>query len=431
MSSMSTNIQAIRPKLYQLHILCLAAAAFFLPLKIHYCNIATGVSFGLWLISCTPETFKQTRTTYIFYAVVLSLYIIQIIGLPYSDNISRGFFMLETKLGLVLFPTMILLSSLDAANIRRIFTAFIVGVLLACLWCHVNAIQNALVHDSTMRDFFLSDRFQNDKFTAPIKMHPAYLGWCISIIIFHIIDERLRTARSRFPWYVILAYFSLCLFVLMSRAALTAFGAALLVYVWLKLVYLQKRYMKAGLVTGAFILTFILFLTFVPNFKSRMSEVINNFHGRFDTMDYNSTTLHVRQWYCAWNSVSGAEFIWGLGTGDELDALMECYVENEFNHLVEQKLDAHNEYLSSIVRHGLLGLVVFVGVLGFTFTGAFLEKNVQYLVFIVMVSIHALSVSILYGQASLVIYALFNSLFIKAMLIKQFKESGSQSGLAN
>ena len=424
MKSISTSIHAIRPTLYFLHIVCLVAAAFFLPLKIHYCNIATGVSFGFCFLFATPQTFKQSRLTYLLYGVVLSLYVIQIVGLLYTDNLARGFFMLETKLGLVLFPTMILLSSLDATNIRRVFTGFIAGVLLACLWCHANAIQNAIIHDSTIRDFFLSDRFQNDVFTRPIKIHPAYLSWCISIIIFYVIDERLRMARSRFPWYLLLAYFALCLFVLMSRAALIAFGTALFIYVSLKLIYLQKRYVKGGILIGGFILTCILFLTFVPNFKARMTEIVNNFHGRFDAMPYNSTSLHVRQWYCAWNSVSGPEFIWGLGTGDELDALMECYVANEFNHLVEQKLDAHNEYLSSLVRHGIIGVAIFVGVLAYTLIVAFREKNIQYLVFIVMVAIHALSVSVLYGQVSLVIYALFNSLFLKMIINK--KELNSQ-----
>jgi len=421
MSSMSNGIQAVRPRLYQLHIAFLALAAFLLPLKIHYCNIATGVSFGFWLLSISPQTFKQSRTTYAFYWIIISLYIIQILGLPYSDNLRRGLFMLETKLGLLLFPTMILLNPMTNLNIQRVLTAFIVGVLLACLCCHGHSIYSAASNGISVSDFFLSERFHNDLFTAPIKMHPAYLSLCISIIFFHIVDVRMKGSARRTLWLTILAYLSLCLFVLMSRAALIAFGAGLFIYVVAKVVYLQRSYVKGALLLGAFIVACIAFLSFVPDFRIRMAEMIENIQKNVDTMEDNSTTLHIRQWYCAWSSISGSQLIWGLGTGDEVDALMQCYIAHNFEHLIQKKLDAHNEYLSSLLRHGMIGVFVFLATLFSCLFLAFKEKDMQFLVFIVMIAIHALAVSILYGQASLVIFALFISLFVKALINKKEK----------
>jgi hypothetical protein len=150
-----------------------------------------------------------------------------------------------------------------------------------------------------------------------------------------------------------------------------------------------------------------------------MLELTENYEVILKSDNGSSTSLHVQQWYCAWNSVNGIQLIWGLGTGDEKDALTECYTENQFKWLIKLKLDAHNEYLSSLVRHGIIGVILLFLNLVVAIVLALKSRSPLYLTFIVMVIIHAISVSILYGQVSLIIYSLFNTLFAKEALLQQ------------
>lgn len=418
---------SLRDKFYKLHVLSLAAVAFLLPLKIHYCNIAIVVSLSFWVFAFSKkDNLHQSRNTYLAFWLFISLYIIQIVGLIYTDNLGYGFFMLETKLALLLFPIMILLGNLSEKDIRIIMNGFISGVIIACLICHAVAIVEIFTNDLPLTDLIFSDRFHNLGFTRPLKIHPAYLSLCISILFFYILEKENRE-QHKWLWMLVLVYFVLCLFVLMSRAAIFGFMAALLAYVLISFFYLQRKFLKGFSILAVFSVITVASVFYIPNFKFRMVETMKNFEERLHYDDGQSTTLHLQQWFCAWDVVSGWNLIWGLGTGDEIDSLMKCYQENRYTYLVETKLDAHNEYMSSFVRHGVFGVLLFLASLIYSMVLAIKGKHVLYLLFTIMISIHAISVSILYGQASLIIYALFNCLFAKQILTHQRVKSGKLS----
>jgi O-antigen ligase len=393
--------------------------AFLLPLKVHYSNIAIGVAVFFWLVTFSKERLKQDTATLTVFCIFCSLYLIEILGLVHSDNLRYGFFLLETKLALLIFPVIIFLSSITQKHVTYVLRAFMAGVTAASLICMVLAIQKLLEIKVPLSWFFTDDRFHNQKFTEPISIHPAYLSFCISILIFYIIEREWKHRKLRPVWVGLLLFFGLCLFILMSRAAIAAFALALLVYVVYEILH-RKQFLVTGLTLLAiFFLTVFITLSYVPDFRARMLELTENYEVILKSDNGSSTSLHVQQWYCAWNSVNGIQLIWGLGTGDEKDALTECYTENQFKWLIKLKLDAHNEYLSSLVRHGIIGVILLFLNLVVAIVLALKSRSPLYLTFIVMVIIHAISVSILYGQVSLIIYSLFNTLFAKEALLQQ------------
>jgi hypothetical protein len=399
-------------------------AAFFLPLRIHYCNIFIGVGLFFWLASWQKEHFSNSPEVRKAFLIFISLYLIQIVGVLYSENLSQAFFLLETKLSLLIFPVMILLSPIKKEDIYLIFKFLLASVLIACLWCHTVVFNEIISSDLPLSSLLTDYHFHNVFFTNPIRLHPAYLTLTISISIFYLIEIEFLKSKNKVLLIVWFLYYAICLITLMSRAGLIAFGFALFVYIIFRIWYLEKKYKTGIVICVVFITMVVLSVVYIPNFKIRMIDSMQNLESRVqDNEDESSPGLHVKQWYCAWNSLHGMHWIWGLGTGDEEDALMKCYSAHNWSGLVAMKLDAHNEYLSSMVRHGLIGLFLFLLNLFYAVYLSIRNRDALYLSFIIMIAINALAASILFGQVSIVIYTLFNALLAKRIFIKQSPKS--------
>lgn len=405
---------------FQLFVFGLCMIGFFAPLRNYVSHIFMGFSGLFWLLTFRKERLQQDAKTLNTFFIFISLYLIQVVGLAYSDNLEYGIFLLDTKLSLIALPILILLSPIRVIDIYLIFRVFIAGTLVACVWCQWEALKTLNEVGDTWIKLITNERYQNQSFTQPIPVHPAYLSLSLAISTFFIAEVELPRKRFKGWWIALIIAFTYFQFILMSRAAIAAFGAAVLFYVFYKTIYLQRRYLLGGLITGFFFAAVAVFLIYVPEFRIRMVDTMININERLhDIHDPTSTSLHIKQWYCAWTSINGTDLLLGFGTGDEIDVLLKCYQKQGYSVLYERQLDAHNEYLSSLLRHGVIGVGLFLFNLVYAVWLGFRGRNMLYIVFTIMVAIHAIAASILYGQTSLVIFALFNSLLAKETLISR------------
>ena len=93
--------------------------------------------------------------------------------------------------------------------------------------------------------------------------------------------------------------------------------------------------------------------------------------------------------------------------------------------MMAERHHAHNEYLSIMMRHGILGLVVFLAMLIYPLWLAFKAKNFVYVGFIVIFGILCIagSLNLYHG---IVIYSLLNALlYRKTILWLKAAEAGS------
>ena len=107
------------------------------------------------------------------------IYIIYLIGLLYTDNITTGIIDITTKLSLIIFPISFLLSKIDfRKKILRILKSFIDGCFVsATIAIIISIIKYYYILDSSA--FF----YNNIAFFA----HPSYLAQmlCLSLIILY------------------------------------------------------------------------------------------------------------------------------------------------------------------------------------------------------------------------------------------------------
>lgn len=415
-------------KLLKFFLFGLCMIGFLAPLRNYYSHLFMAFCGFFWLITIRRDRFLHDKLTWRTFLIFISLYLIQVAGLAYTDNLAHGIFMLDTKLPLIALPIMILLSPLTTNDVRLIMRVFIAGALVACLWCQWEAIRTLVSLGQPWHYLITHFTYQNLDFTNAIPIHPAYLSFTLAISTFHVAEVELPAAKNKVLWVILIGLFTYFQLVCMSRAALVAFGAALVFYVFFKTVYRQRRFITGFVVIGLFCTAVAIFFVFTPDFRNRMVDTMINMDERLhDVDDQSSTGMHAKQWYCAWNSINGVDMIWGLGTGDEIDALTRCYQEHGFSFLATKKLDAHNEYLSSLLRHGWLGVGLLVFSFGYSVWLGYKGNNLTYITFIIMSAIQAIGASILYGQTALIIFAFCNSLFAKATLnsLRQSEKTAS------
>jgi O-antigen ligase len=102
-------------------------------------------------------------------------------------------------------------------------------------------------------------------------------------------------------------------------------------------------------------------------------------------------------------------YVFGVGTGDVKDALMEGYIKNGLLPAYEHKFNAHNQYLQTFVTLGLSGFLVLVAFFLLPALKALKGRQDLYFVFLLIFALNILFESMLEIQAGVVFYAFFNA----------------------
>jgi O-antigen ligase len=128
-----------------------------------------------------------------------------------------------------------------------------------------------------------------------------------------------------------------------------------------------------------------------------------------DTASLNDERLGI--WRSAINVIQKYPLI-GVGTGDSFDKL-----ENEFKLLgytqgFYKNLNAHNQYLETLISSGVIGLLFFLVIFGVMIFFAIKDRNTLYGVFIIMMLIFFIFESMLERLAGVSFFSLFSFLLM-------------------
>jgi O-antigen ligase len=108
--------------------------------------------------------------------------------------------------------------------------------------------------------------------------------------------------------------------------------------------------------------------------------------------------------------VSKQHILTGVGTGDSEQVLVETYQENGFQKGVDERYNAHSQYLQVLVDAGIFSLLLMLAVFYFSLRRAIHHTNTLYLCFLLLFLINILTESMLKTQSGVVFYAFFNTL---------------------
>lgn len=298
-----------------------------------------------------------------FILILSGYYFINIFGLVNSENMSIAVDRLGNRLTYLLIPLIILTSGVSRDAVRTIFKWFCYSSAVA------GTILIAVAAYRANTDGIVSFReISYVSLASPLEMHPTISTFMYALGALWLIDDLLQRKRTlpHAATITLLAFFLLMIFLMQSRGPQLGFILSLAA------LFLLRGSIRTKLAATAFIIAgmFGAFLVYeahktetAVNPMLRMASPVFELKQNYMTPDSllntpaSSTINHLRCWHCAIESVQNGRWIIGNGSGDERGVLTPCYEKYGWLEMATEKLYAHNEYLSALVRTGILEVI--------------------------------------------------------------------------
>lgn len=334
----------------------------------------------------------------------IAFYGMHLVGMLYTQNTPSGWFDLEVKFSLLIFPLVLASRPFNDKDTDAIFLSFIAGGILSslilvgrALYCHFYLDQNCFFY--MQFSFFL---------------HPSYLSMYLNTGIAWLLLGILKgkfseQAFSNIFALIIIVFFSFINILLSSKMGLFT---TVLIFLAFLIYYIFSRKKYTFGIAGILLMTVIVYsvVRFIPAINDRVSNAITAItNPTINKAESESTAVRLLIWK-ACNRVISENLYWGTGTGDTKDELLKEYEKQGMTGAFEHKLNTHNEFYQVFVSLGLIGFTLILGGLLIPSIVAFKASNTMYLFFLLIIVVNFLSESMLETQAGVMFYAYFNSL---------------------
>jgi len=416
-------------------MLSLSLAVAFLPFSISFCHIA----LIFFLITSLPwqksilsiRSFRDNALV----ILLVSFVIIHLAGMLYTENIAYGWVQLEKKIFLFLIPLAIAFStSIRRKEVIIIFFVFITTCLLASLYCIIHSfheiqlLKNGIL---TLEDFnYLSstpykslnpDASDNwmllsyRSLASGIKMHPTYLSlylvFCIMIIIQSLHIIKVKSSMGIFIAITLIVYFSLFTVFLSSRIIIIGL-IALLIFSVFRSPAIQTMWRKAAyaflIVSG---IIFLIYANPITRYRCYQEFQTSSLHIHQNKIYETSTEIRASLWWLGLKSIQNVNWVWGSGTGDSEDIMKETSNTYNVKNILRSD-NPHNQFLCTVLQHGILGMVVLTALLTIPMKSAWSKKEYLVFTFCSLIILTCLTEPVLERQKGIDFLAVFYPLLL-------------------
>src|SRR6185312_9888323 len=102
----------------------------------------------------------------------------------------------------------------------------------------------------------------------------------------------------------------------------------------------------------------------------------------------------------------------GYGPGSEIGLLHEKFYQKKLYSSYLNNLNSHSEYLSFLIRSGILGLLVYLATLSYGFYISLVRKDLLLFTFMTLIATVSISENLLDVDKGIIFYAFFFSFFV-------------------
>jgi O-antigen ligase len=294
--------------------------------------------------------------TKISFWIPTSFIVTALLGLSYSANFQDGLGAIERQLPLLFFPIILSQLSISKDEFRRLKKVYVTGLVLMMIVLEVRTIW-ILGHseEHEFLTYFFSYYHTYENLTTSSLAQPVYIGAYIVLSNIFCITFLGEDSNRRWGFYLFALLFgTFFLFQLAARSSIILNFILILVYI--SYIFYSKRKLAEGsiLIIGIVALSILVFFTSGFS-KLRMQWIVEEI--RSDNIYEVDPQSRLIIWPIALNVIRD-NWILGVGTGDAEDILVVSYKTKGLQELFDSKLNAHNQYLTLVMRHGVLGLVV-------------------------------------------------------------------------
>lgn len=364
----------------------------------------TGAARGITQFRNTDPLHKS------LFILFMLFYLWQICGMFYSDNPGEGWRNIELHLSMLIFPLVMLapgeMLRKKVALLLKVFTLSTFAFLLFCfayaLYRSLSISNGGLVFNPYLPDYTWLNYFFGSEFA--VFQHTSYLSMFTLLSVFIALEsffDPLLTKKRRYVWLIIGMILFISIYFLSSRAGILATILTIPLYLFIKL-------RKLGMSRFAVSVMIVFILVLIP--LSMTNPRVNNYlkwRIEKDETQFKVPEDRIIIWNAA-KEILKKNYLMGVGTGDIQSELNREYHRTGNKKLAEVNTNAHNQYFEIIAENGIPGLLLFLAIMGTMIWLAIRQKNLIYLMFIIMVFSSFMFETMLNRLAGVSFFSLFS-----------------------
>lgn len=342
------------------------------------------------------------------WTILILFYVLHLVGMIYTKNIKSGWFDLEVKLSIFILPIIFYFQhkSLNKQNVKYFKWFYIISVFSISAFLLVKALI-AYNNDGVGKLFY-------NELSTPY--HPSYLAMYVIMALLFLFDFMINEKQKGliFLYLITVLYFLFFIFLLSSKAGILS-APIVLILAGLHYIFNNRKFWIPFIV-----IIFALVFAYVGiENNDRFKAVATTFQKANNAATTESNAARWLVWQVGFEIVKENP-IWGVGTGDVKDALIDKYAKHQMFGAIEKKLNAHNQFLETAIGQGLIGLLILLLIFFIPFIKAFKEKNIVWMLFLVLIGFNFLFESMLNTQLGVFFFAYFYSFFIFEFKLKRY-----------
>ncbi len=392
-------------KISYYHLLAFMAS---LPFDFFYSHIILA-SFCLHtLIQLNKKSIKPVFT--INNLLLQSVFVVTLLSTIYTINRPEAFNQWGKHITILLFPILFCLSPFDLKKYRaQLLLGFSLVCTLVVLYLYADAFHTIRHYGLPLHDI-VSSAFTNQNFSDPIEMHATFFSLQLVIALVYLLSELLKGQSATTK-----VIYSICSVILLAgivQLSSKSIFVALFLIINLAMPYFllrDRQRVRFIAVTASISAVIIIILFTLGNFRVRL---VNDL--KYDlalTSADKAFDSRLDRWGTAAELISKSPII-GYGAGSELGLLHESFFAKKYYNSFLNNLNAHNEYLSILLKSGIIGLLIYLATLWFGFKQALQRKDLLFFTFMLLIAAVSLSENLLDVDKGIIFYAFFFSFFI-------------------
>ncbi|OOQ57276.1 O-antigen ligase family protein [Mucilaginibacter pedocola] len=337
-----------------------------------------------------------------------SVFFVTVAGTLYSSNKPMAFNEWAKQITLLLFPLALCLNPIDLKKYRdKLLYIFAIGSAVTILYLYLEALRTIRFYHLPLSALVSAD-FTNHNFSGPLDIHATFFSMQIAVALVFLISQLVKGNGSKILNIVCCAILSVGIIQLASKSVFIA----LLIIINICLPYFllkgTARWRFAAITVSLSVLVFAGIYS-LGNFKERYINDLKTDLSKAKADELFDPRL--ARWQVALKLVGQAPII-GHGSGTEVGLLKQRFFEARFYRSYLAGLNAHNQYISFLIKTGIIGLLVYLATLYFGFGRALRRRDVLLLAFMVIVATVSFSENFLDVDKGIFFYAVFFSLFL-------------------
>jgi|26BtaG_2_1085354.scaffolds.fasta_scaffold01071_3 O-antigen ligase len=408
-----TNILKKKNKKTAVLNLLLFIVGLSIPFSYAFNSIAIGSLFLYSFIWFEKGNYSFSWVTNRFQIHLLFLiyFSLQFIGVFYSENLSLGFsFLIQNIVFLILPLTFINLSKiLDYEKVKFGIYGMVIGVHIILFSIHINILFQIFSQNLGFESLIYYFVRLNFVQAGLVEIHPPYFGL---MVVFSLLVILNTTFYKDITLNGIVKY-SLSTYLLVSLYGISSFMSIVLVFLLfiIYLFFLVKK--KKTKVLISILLSILIVIITIGTLKN--TNLINKFPGEsllgrieWSFVKGKGDTSRPENWRSVLIVVKEHPLI-GVGTYGGLNYLQEN--RNKTSESFKNGHNAHNQYLETLLRHGIIGLFVYLFIIYKLILSAIKSRNFIFCGFVFIFIVASITESYLVRQIGLTFFTFYALLF--------------------